>query len=288
MNLAVARMWAAVTSSVCTPAQDKRPLGDAHPKKYARNGAGVYGSASEWAMATGFCAMPTPPYAVIDVDDADAQSALVRYAPQLAYTLVVPTSKGAHYYVRLDEPARAPQRIMVDGKELLSVRGGQWNTYAVGPGSARADGFVYPLPDGIMMVQPLAVAVLEQMSKELGDAPKAMPEPRLSVSRSQALGRTAVERYVAAAIAGEVQRVRLALEGSRNLTLFQSALRLLAFVKAGFADRYVVLDRLAEAAQAAGLPAVEVWRTLKSAERYAMPIFAERKIARLERKVYGK
>ena len=74
--------------------------------------------------------------------------------------------------------------------------------------------------------------------------------------RSSAYGRAAVE--------SEVQRVLVAQEGSRNITLNRAAFRLGQLIAARVADFDDVVDELLGAAERTGLPPTESQRTIAS------------------------
>jgi hypothetical protein len=71
-------------------------------------------------------------------------------------------------------------------------------------------------------------------------------------------------RYVAAAVAGESERVRQAAEGSRNGTLNRAAFRLGQLVGQGLVEEAVVLASLMEAAEFSGLGEREANATIRS------------------------
>jgi hypothetical protein len=90
-------------------------------------------------------------------------------------------------------------------------------------------------------------------------APKAPPPgPRIPLP----------SRYAAAALAGETARVRMALAGTRNQTLFTAAVALGQLVGGGLVDAYTVRERLREASadhvRAGAFTAIEADATISS------------------------
>lgn len=72
------------------------------------------------------------------------------------------------------------------------------------------------------------------------------------------------ERYVQSALDGEVEKVRNAAEGTRNDTLNRAALKLGHYVGSDLLDDTEVVDALADAACACGLPEQEAVATIRS------------------------
>jgi hypothetical protein len=74
----------------------------------------------------------------------------------------------------------------------------------------------------------------------------------------------ALDRWAAAALRGELERVRLAAEGSRNHTLNRAAFALGQIAGAGVLDAHEVEAHLRHAASAAGLGVREASLTIRS------------------------
>lgn len=81
-------------------------------------------------------------------------------------------------------------------------------------------------------------------------APPTTPPPRSPTRRRRTVGRTQLDRYVAAALDGETTRIRSAVEGTRNHTLFTAAIALGQLTGAGHLDPDHAQAVLLDAAQA--------------------------------------
>ena len=68
-------------------------------------------------------------------------------------------------------------------------------------------------------------------------------------------------------MAGEIENVENAAEGTRNQTLYHAALKLKGIINAGVLDESTVIDDLTAAAQRAGLNYSEIWPTINSGFR---------------------
>ena len=270
----LARKWAEIVEGIYTPAFDKRPFRDNHPQRYAHRGAGVYGAPSDWLGATGFCAMPLPPYIVLDLDDSTAIRIALSALPQLANTLFVASPKGLHLYVKLDASddeywQNLPRSIAHEGKERVSVRGGYWNTYVIGAGSVRSDGGRYEAPP--VSIEPLTISVPEmnQLLSAFGVSVAKRPTAERLASVAPILPSAVYPRYIARTFEGAVNDVATAREGMRNNTLYRRAWKLFALVKAGYLSEQKVRSALLSAALASGLDVREILPTLQSAWRSA-------------------
>lgn len=95
----------------------------------------------------------------------------------------------------------------------------------------------------------------------------ARPEAPAAVDRPLDLDPGEPDRYVAVALAGELQRVRETPEGGRNHALNRAAFSLGQLVEAGLLDRSKVQDELTQAGRDAGLGAAEIRATIRSGLR---------------------
>ncbi|RMF46491.1 MAG: hypothetical protein D6750_10290 [Bacteroidetes bacterium] len=239
--------------------------------------------------------MPLMPYLVVDVDNWRALPRVCEFFPQFSETPYVHTSKGMHFYFRLDADEgfwrRLPNVIMKDGHELFSLRGSFWHTYVIGPHSRREDGFIYRAPSNL---PPPAVVTAEQMEAFLAyynppiSSQAYERAARLATPHARRFARALdIARYVAAAIDNETSQLARTPEGARNNTLYLASLRLFSFVKGGYADEFEVRQSLIQAARHSGLTNVEIERTMNSAYRVSDARFAQLKIERADQKKEG-
>lgn len=131
--------------------------------------------------------------------------------------------------------------------------------YIVAAPSAHASGGRYAWVDGAWFLTEPAPwpHALEQLAQG--------PEP--AVSGTAVMLSQAPAAYVAAALDGEVRRVRCAPEGERNHTLNRAAFSLGQLVAAGVLSAETVTAALSEAAAEAGLGAAEIRVTIRSGLR---------------------
>lgn len=265
-----ANKWLKVLPAVYTPAYDKRPYGNNHPSAYAHRGAGVYGKWSEWWNASGMCVMPLAPYLVIDLDNSHAIMMALQALPELLNTLYVLSPKGVHFYVKLDAPEAywrsLPRSIVRDGKEQASIRGGYWNTYAIGAGSKREDGGYYEGRPDLTKPIELPTRSMTVLLEMLGFV---FPEPPNAKSLLPSSASPLAVRYAESAFLGGLLDIETALEGTRNRTLFRVAWKLYSMANAGYLQLASLEPHLVQAALKSGLPLPEIQRTIASARARA-------------------
>jgi hypothetical protein len=197
---------------------------------------------------------------VIDVDpqhggDRSLAALIERHGEFFAACRTVRTgSGGVHLYFR--HPGTAVRNDT--GRRLgagLDVRGD--GGYVVGPPSLHASGRRYKLaaiPDALPEMPEWLIARLVRDPE---------PPPFPSTQHIGAL----LDRWAQAALNGELERLRTAVEGSRNDTLNRIAFRLGQIVAAGGLEEDKVEELLVDGARAIGLGQREAVSTVRSGLR---------------------
>lgn len=206
---------------------------------------------------------------VLDIDGPQGEQSFEQlvgeHGGELAETLMAMTGKGYHLYWRL--PAGREQGRRIGVRPGLDVIGG--SGYLVAPPSIHPSGRQYRWCDADREPQ-LAPDWLFGIEK-----PKPVSSrtalPRVALPRSRPDGTTAHEgvhdarRYLAGVVRRAVQDVVAAGQGTRNATLYRSAVWV-ASVAAGLrADPVQGMADLYRAGLAVGLTDEEVERTIDSA-----------------------
>lgn len=195
---------------------------------------------------------------VIDVDPGGDVTVemLKRTLGPLPPTLVALTPKGAHAYFR--HPGveiRCSAGRLGPGVDVRADGG-----YIVAPPSRLPDGeYRWRLPDG----------QAEPLPSELADLPAAWVAALREGKGANRSGNGS-DNYARAAVAGELEAVRTASEGSRNTQLNASAFALGKFVTDGRVPESEIVELLVAAARQAGqrghpFTEQEARRTIRSA-----------------------
>lgn len=204
---------------------------------------------------------------VLDIDGPEGEAsfaALVgEHGGELAETLMASTGKGHHLYWRL--PAGVDQGRRIGVRPGLDVIGSQG--YLVAPPSIHPSGRLYVWCDAD---HDLEVAPDWLLTLDRTKAPRTAPQ-RVVLPRMRPDGVSAPEgiqdarRYLAGVVRRAVADVMAAGQGTRNATLYRSAVWV-ASVAAGLrADPLQSMADLYRAGLAAGLGDEEVERTIDSA-----------------------
>ena len=257
-----------------TPTGDRVPCSCGHrdcgsPGKHPRVSGGLNAATTDeaqvrrwwhhWPRANvGICTGSTSGLVVIDIDPAHGgDESLAELVDSHGHffdnTRTVRTGGGGwHYYfkhpggtVRNDTGRRLGAGIDVRGD------GG----YVLAPPSLHVSGRRYEIGGGSV--------------RELADPPawlveRLAREPRRPQFPDPAPDGTAPERWAEAALSGELERLRVAADGSRNDTLNRIAFRLGQIVAAGGLDEHRVRSVLVQGAQAIGLGEREAHLTVES------------------------
>lgn len=209
---------------------------------------------------------------VLDIDKRTPEvEALVASLPT---TVRARTGKGSHLYFL------APDGVTLGNAtgalpKGIDVRGA--GGYAVAPGSIHPDtGQPYAWEAGCAPWE-IDFAPLPEAVVALIKAPKRAPSPRVECQRgaplpvaSEALAsftaaqRKRVASYVEAIVVGELEKLRVAEDGTRNSTLNNVALRLGHLAGAGLIDEDEIAEKLAELAHDIGLEPREIEATIRS------------------------
>jgi predicted nucleic acid-binding protein len=100
---------------------------------------------------------------------------------------------------------------------------------------------------------------------DLLDPPAVQETKRQTTAGTVTTAAADADRYLEKALTAELKLMARAPEGERNKQLFESAVSLLRFVADGRLPTAAVTEDLRDAANSAGLPDIEITRTLKSA-----------------------
>lgn len=204
---------------------------------------------------------------VLDIDGPEGEAsfaALVgEHGGELAETLMASTGKGHHLYWRLPPGVDQGRRIGVrPGLDVIGSQG-----YLVAPPSIHPSGrlYVWCDADHDLEVAPDWLLTLDR-TKAPRTAPQRVVLPRMrpdGVGASE--GIQDARRYLAGVVRRAVADVMSAGQGTRNATLYRSAVWV-ASVAAGLrADPLQGMADLYRAGLAAGLGDEEVERTIDSA-----------------------
>lgn len=204
---------------------------------------------------------------VLDIDGPEGEASFAELVQEhdgeLAETLMASTGKGHHLYWRL--PAGVDQGRRIGVRPGLDVIGSQG--YLVAPPSIHPSGRLYVWCDAD---HELEVAPEWLLTLDRPKAPRTAPR-RVVLPRMRPDGVTAPEgiqdarRYLAGVVRRAVADVMAAGQGTRNATLYRSAVWV-ASVAAGLrADPLQGMADLYRAGLAAGLGDEEVERTIDSA-----------------------
>ena len=196
----------------------------------------------------------TLPLVVVDVDDQDARE-LVERTCGWPHTPTVRTSHGWHLWLVHDEPVGNRAKVAGVG---LDVRG--WGGFVVVPPSLHPEGNTYLWGVGLDVWPPARKELAELIwptNEAVGTTQSHFED------RPRVIGRA--DSYVRAALEAEVAAVAAASEGRRNDQLNRSAFALARFVRDGTLPASQYVENLTSAASRAGLPDVEIRRTLASA-----------------------
>jgi hypothetical protein len=199
---------------------------------------------------------------VVDVDGDKGAATIARlqetYGP-LPVTWRSRTGKGEHIWFRYPEGAEignARGQLKNSGVDIRGDGG-----YVVAPGSIHENGTRYIWRDGAHPDRvPLAdmpqwfLDLLKEPTKPADTAPQAPAAPAIATD----------DRYVAAALKGELAAVAGALEGERNSTLNTAAFKLAGFIAAGKLTESEIRSALTHAALSVGLSLPEIEATIDS------------------------
>ena len=193
---------------------------------------------------------------VVDTDNVEAEAFLLSL--ELPRTPMVKTAKGYHRYFR--KPAvTLKNKVRLAGHAIdIRADGG----YVVGAGSTHQTGVIYEweiTPRDVAFAE-FPKAILDLFAAEGAAAPLPTATEGIEVPTEHGIGRflSLVLREACSEIAG-------CTEGSRNQTLFKSAVGLARHVAAANAEWSESADALRLAALAVGLEEAETQATLASA-----------------------
>lgn len=208
---------------------------------------------------------------VLDIDELTPEvEALLDTLPN---TVRATTGKGSHLYF-LMPPGMALGNATGALPKGIDVRGA--GGYVVAPGSVHPDtGKPYVWADGCAPWEidfaPLAESVVALIKAPKRAASRhterphgAQPTVDVAASNLTAAQRQCVIPYVDAIVAGELEKLSAAQEGTRNSTLNNVALRLGHLVGAGLIDEDEITERLSELAEEIGLEPREIEATIRS------------------------
>ena len=195
---------------------------------------------------------------ILDIDPThggnESLIRLINRYGDLPNTVSVHTpSGGLHYWWAWpdDIEIRNSQSRVGDGIDVIAEGG-----YIVCPPSALSNGgryrWVEP-SDGVIAAAPNWLVELTQKP------------PRPATGPREPIGSASIDRYVAAAVTAELNRLENAKDGTRNHQLNASAFAIAGFVKAGVVPEGWAVTALERIAADIGLPPVEAQRTVASA-----------------------
>ncbi len=198
----------------------------------------------------------------LDIDDCiDDAGEIAPWAAELldvigpTYVELSPSQRGVKAWLRGALPADLPRRYDAPGGGIEVYDKGRYFTVT----GWRMDGAVDELADADALVAYLRDLAAEPAQPTTGTRQTARSD------RSD----TREERYAAAALDARCRALRMAREGTRNDTLYRSAVTLFRMALAGWIHGDRVTAELAAAAAAAGLRTAEVRATIASARRAA-------------------
>lgn len=210
---------------------------------------------SRWPTANIGIACGPSGLAVIDLDGPEGLGGwrqLVAEHPGTPPTLTARTGGGGwHLYYLALRDRRVGNTAGKIGPKIDSRGAGG---YVLAPPSVHPSGQSYRWAER----QPAELAVLPGWLLALLDPP-VRPRSPLSVRRCPGL-----DRYAAAALAGELERLSTCRAGTRNVSLNAAAFSLGTLVAAGRLDRREVVSGLLAAASAIGLGDREAEKTTTS------------------------
>lgn len=217
---------------------------------------------------------------VLDVDparggEASLAALVADHGAFFAGTRVVATGGGGLHLYFAHPGGRVPNDA---GRRLgpgIDVRGD--GGYVLAPPSLHLSGARYRPAGSCRELAPMPGWLAERLLARPERGPEARPRPDGPAAVAGA------GRWGAAALAGELERLRRAAVGTRNDTLNRAAFRLGQIVAVGALDEAEVTDALLAAARAIGLGEAEAARTVRSgltagerAPRRPVPPLAER------------
>lgn len=224
-------------------------------------------------VATWWASMPManigmPTGAMFDVIDLDSTEAVAAFEVLRAGGVVpevigrARTPRGEHVYIRpTGDGIGAGIR---PGMDYRGVGG-----YVVAPGSRQPDGsvreWVEPLDLAALTGEPTGVSFIDAVRAHDGAEPAAGPLSRRGGTQmAPGAFEGGTSRWAAAALHGEVERVRQADEGVRNDTLNRAAFSLGQLVAGGELVEAEVIEALESEALAVGLARSETTATIRS------------------------
>jgi putative DNA primase/helicase len=218
---------------------------------------------TSWPNANiGFPAKPNG-VIVIDVDFQGMQnwrSILAQY-PDIAETWTQNTPGGGCHVIYRAPDAVIGNRDLAPGINVRGVKGD--GGYIVLTPSVHPNGMRYHWSYG-MGPDEIEIAPLPQYLIDLLATPRTASNPPAVVERPSAECRSGQSAYTKAALDGEVDRVRHAINGTRNNTLNKSSFALGQFVGSGELNRSEVDNKLLNAALTSGLSESEARATINS------------------------
>ena len=187
---------------------------------------------------------------VLDVDPKNGGDESLERLGSLPRTFMVATPTGGrHFYFKTDLGLRNSAGKLGRGLDTRGEGG-----FIVGPGSVRKMG-AYKI-------------VCDEPFAELPGRLKPEPKPKKPAAAIELPIREGIpDRYVAAAVNGELAKFSGAVEGERNHQLFKTTARLGEFVAAGALDEVQIVDKLIDIAESIGLEPSEIQKTIASGLR---------------------
>ncbi|TDB38230.1 MAG: DUF3987 domain-containing protein [Actinobacteria bacterium] len=184
------------------------------------------------------------------------------------YPWAVETPSGGHIWIRLLGDLNALDGCgkltgQVQGCHHVELRFD--GHYAIVPPSRRQDGGSYRFlsVDGIPSVRPAEVAFDQVLTAAEWNEPRFTERRAPSKGALALASKTVTSEYVEAAIQGELDEVRSAVEGHRNDTVFKAAAAIGSMLHLGI-DEGEVVGRLLVAGQTSGLPHEEIVSAVRS------------------------
>ncbi|MEI7836775.1 MAG: phage/plasmid primase, P4 family [Planctomycetota bacterium] len=211
-----------------------------------------------WAAAGNVGARTGQASGGVVVIDADPGADLSGLDLPATVTALTGRPGGRHLYYRCNKPlgnsaGKLGPKIDVRGD------GGQ----VVFPGSTHPDtGVVYAWAPGLALGEIDMAELPEEIYERLTE--KATPTPKATPTSPTPTSPATGDRYVAAAVTGEIDALAATPEGGRNHQLNLSAFKLGTLVGSGKLTRHDAETRLLNAAQAVGLEVEESIKTIAS------------------------